>query len=593
MKRPGTRSWHFWLFALSLLLFPVATHAQAVAADPSIHHLVILHTNDTHGHPVKFSYQSVPGVGGLPARSTLVKQIRKANDRVLLLDGGDLNSGMAESNLFKAKPDIEGFNHIDYDAMVLGNHEFDQPRRILRQQMEWARFPFLCANIKTADGQYLARPYIIKDFEGIKVAVFGLTTTETSIIGHPNHIWDLRFEDEIEAARRLVPKLRKKADVIIALTHMGIYPSRKRGSKRLGYQVRGIDVIVDGHTHTRIVSPIIIRHKSSGRTTLIVQAWKWGLVLGRLDLWIRNRAVVDWRFQAIPVNLKGVEKKPDGTDDVYFIGREIREDESLLNILQPYVEETRQALSQIVGHAEGPFITDDIREQETPAGDIIADSMLWYTKALNPDFAFQNGGGIREDLPKGPITRKSIYEMLPFDNTVVVLTLRGIDARALFDFMATTRGEGAFPQVSKGVEFAIRAREQACENILIKGRPLDTEKTYRIATNSYLAYGGDGYRVLLRAVERLNTRRLLRDVFVDYLKHLGGRIRPEVKGRIRVVPPRPNRKDKTAAYRTSPWDRGQGKQNPIAALPPRRFDLPACSRNWPVHYHTSRRLQPG
>jgi len=498
-------------------------------------HLVVLHTNDTHGHPVKFFHYPAPDVGGLPARATLIKEIRKENRNVLVMDAGDLNTGRAESNYFRARPDIEGYNRIGYDAMVLGNHEFDHPISVLKEQMETADFPFLSANVKSRGGGYLALPYIVKEFGGVKVAIFGLTTKETEISGNPEHIQNLVFEDEIEVAGKLVPKLKKEAHVVIALVHMGIYPSRRRGSKRLASEVSGIDLIVDGHTHTRLDSPILVRSIGSDHETIIVQAWKWGLVLGRVDLWIRNKRVTKFKFEAIPVNLKTVERKEGGTKVYGFIGKEIKEDQELLKLLQPYVDEVESLLSEVVGHAEGTFFAKGLRSRETALGDMVADSMLWFTKDLGIDFAVQNGGGIRADLPKGSITKGLIHEILPFDNSVVVLTLKGSDVLSLFDHIAhISRGRGAFPQVSEGISFTINREAGRCEDILIKGKPVDPLKTYKIATNSYLASGGDGYKVFLNAVHRYDFSLFQRDVFIGYIKHLGGRIRPEVKGRIRI-----------------------------------------------------------
>ena len=504
-------------------------------ANSAVYKLVILHTNDTHGHPVKFFKYPAPDVGGLPARATLVGQIRERNRNVLVLDAGDLNTGRVESNLFKAKPDIEGFNYIGYDAMAVGNHEFDNPVCVFREQMELAQFPFLSANVKTRDGKYLARPYIIKQFGNFKVAIFGLTTKETEITGNPEHIKDLIFEDEVEVAGKLVPKLKKEADVVIALVHMGIYPFCTKGSKWLASEVRGIDLIVDGHTHTRLDSPILIRSTGSDHKTIIVQAWKWGLVLGRVDLWIQNNRVTDFKFEAIPVNLKTVEKMQDGTRVYGFIGEEIREDEKLLKLLQPYVDKVEPLLSEVIGHAEGTFFAKGLRTRETALGDIVADSMLWFTRHSGVDFAIQNGGGIRTDLPKGPITRGLIHEILPFDNSVVVLTMKGSGVLSLFDYIATIyMGRGAFPQVSEGLRFTINYAAGKCEDILINGKPVDPDRMYKIATNSYLANGGDGYKVFLKAIDRFDSSMFQRDVFIEYIKYLGPSIRPEVKRRIKV-----------------------------------------------------------
>jgi len=416
-----------------------AIQADKNHKEGSVYRLVVLHTNDTHGHPVKFFYYPAPDVGGLPARATLIRQIREENPSVLVLDAGDINTGRAESNLFNAKPDIEGYNYVGYDAMVLGNHEFDHPIDVLEKQMEWAHFPFLSANVKTKDGNYLTQRYIIKEFKGFKIAIFGLTTKETEIIGNQEYIKDLVFEDEIEIAKRLIPELKRKADIVIALAHMALYPSLKKGSKRLATEVSGIDLIVDGHTHTRLDSPVILINPS-GHKTFIVQAWQWGLILGRVDLWIKNREVIDLDFKAIPVNLKTLKRMSDGTKVYQFINKEIKEDEKLSNLLQTYVNKVDSMLSEVIGHAEETFFQSGVRERETALGDLISDSMLWYVKNMGVDFAIQNGGGIRADLPEGQITMQTLYEILPFDNSVVVLTLKGSDLQSLFDYIATITG---------------------------------------------------------------------------------------------------------------------------------------------------------
>jgi 5'-nucleotidase/UDP-sugar diphosphatase len=524
---------------LLLLLFSLAcgtTKQSKLYKESFVHKLVIVHTNDTHGHPVKFFKHPVPDVGGLPARSTLIRQIRKENENVLVLDAGDLNTGRAESTFFKAKPDIEGYNYIGYDAMALGNHEFDNSREVLEWQMSLASFPFLSANVKIKDGEYLTRRYIIKKFHGFKVAIFGLTTRETVLTGNPKYIKDLIFEDEIEVARKLVPELKKKADVVIALVHMGIYQSFREGSRKLASEVDGIDLIVDGHTHTKLDSPIFVKKFGSDHKTLIVQAWKWGLIAGRVDLWIKNKEVIDHQFEAIPINLQKEEKKSDGSKVYTHIGKKIEEDKGLLHILQRYIDKVESHLSEVIGLAEETFYYRDTRKKETALGNIIADSMHWYTRNMGVDFAIQNGGGIRDDLPEGRITMKSIYEVLPFDNSVVVLTLNGSDVESLFDYIATiSPGEGAFPQVSEGVSFAINHITGKCQNILINGQPIHRFRNYRIATNSYLASGGDGFKMFLNPIFKYDTSKFQKDVLIEYIKYLGGSIKPKIKGRIKLI----------------------------------------------------------
>jgi len=525
-----------------------------------VHHLAVLYTNDTHGHPVKFQYGRIPDVGGLPARATLVKQIRKETPNVLLLDAGDLSTGGVESDFFNAEPDIIGYNYIGYDAMALGNHEFDHSIALLKGQMGRARFPFLSANVRTRDGDYLGTPYIIKQFDGFKVAVLGLSTSETGVRGDPKNIRDIVFQDEVEAARSLVPILRKEADIVIALTHLGVYKDDSSGSRRLAAQVSGLNLIVDGHTHTLLERPIVVKNRASDGDTLIVQAGEYGVVLGRIDLWIRDRQVVNYQMELIPINLKRPEKNPDGTVTYRWVGQKIEEDPDLLSRLQPYVDKVDALLSEKIGYADGAFPNHYQRSGETALGDLVADSVLWYMRRFDPDFAFINAGAIRADIPEGPINKKIVFDILPFDSTAVVLSLKGKEVASLFSHAAAVQpGEGAFPQVSRGVHVVINRSTGKCESLMIHGEPIDPERTYRIATNSYLASGGDGYRVFLEGLDVFNSSTPQREVLVEYIKHLGGRIRPEVEGRIRIIPEAEPEKRVEGHSHDSLWFRSEAR----------------------------------
>jgi len=520
-------------FGVVMLLTTLFTASLIFGATtPSSSQLVIFHTNDIHGHPLKFFNNPADNVGGLPARATLAAQAQSEYQNILWLDAGDLNTGRPESNFFKAMPDIAGFNYIGYDAMAMGNHEFDNTLDILKLQMKMAKFPFLSANVETAGGKYIGQPYIIKEFPGFKVAVLGLTTKEIATVGNPQVMKGLIVKDEVEVAKELVPELRKRADIVIALVHMGIFENEETGSKRLAKNVPGIDLIVDGHSHTRLTEPLYVNK------TPIVQAWQWGMIAGKAVLTIRSKKVTKLTWEAIPVNLKSVAKKADGSQETKFTGQELKEDPFLLSLLQPYGDAVEKILAEPVGTAGGTFSNEESRKRETAIGDLVADSMLWYTRSMNlqTDFAIQNGGGIRTDIPGGTITQKTVYSILPFDNSVVVVTLKGSDLQALFDFLATIpQGSGAFPQVSEGVKFSINYNTGKCENIAINGRPIDAAKLYRVATNSYMAAGGDGYQAFLKAVEKYDTSVFQRDALISYLMNLGGPIKPEVKGRILII----------------------------------------------------------
>lgn len=509
---------------LFFLFFTVSSGVHA-----SGQRLVVLHTNDHHGHPVAFPFSGEPAAGGLPARATLVEGIRDIYENVLLLDAGDINTGRPESNLFGGEPDILGYNFIGYDAVVIGNHEFDRGIEALQVQMGLADFSFLSANIRKPCGEYFSQPYLIKHFDGFAVAVFGLTTVATTAITHPAHIAGLRFEDEVKTARSLVPKLREKADVVIALVHMGIYDTG-RGSMRLAAEVPGIDLVVDGHSHSLIHEPVQVKNRSSGVKVPVVQAWKWGLVVGRVDLDVLEPGTNLVSFEVIPVNLPGK----------YTAGgvSKLAQNRKLLDILDVYSRKVDKMLSAPVAYVPEPVTHRDGRRAETILGSLVADSMMWAASGFRPDFAVQNAGGIRDDIPKGTLTARIVHRILPFDNTVSVVELPGRSVMSLMAHMAegaASDGKG-FPQVSAEVEMFVDRRTGRVVDASIAGRPIDAEGIYRVATNSYLAAGGDGYRVFSESGLVQDTSICQREALTDYIRHLGPRLSlPRAEARIKFV----------------------------------------------------------
>lgn len=498
--------------------------------------LVVLHTNDHHGHPLAFYDYPSPGQGGLPARATLVNDVRAEYPNVLVVDAGDMNTGRPESNFFKALPDIKGYNYIKYDALALGNHEFDLNMAGMQAQIEASAFPWLCANAKI-DGKYLdnVKPYIIKKYDGFKVAVFGLVSSKTALTGNPENIKGIVFEDEVKVAMELVPELKKKADIVVAVVHMGIYDDPDMGSKRLATQVPDIALVIDGHTHTKLDEPEIVRNIITGKPVRIVQAKHWGLYMGKAVLRFKDGDVTGLDWSSVPVNLKRRDKK-DGKSIYHFVDKELKEDETLLAMLKPYEDEVEKVLSEVIGSADQAFINDKTREQETALGDIVADSQLWYMKKMgfDIDFAFQNGGGIRATLGSGDIQKKTVYEVLPFDNSICVVSLKGDDVIALFNQTPANVGQGAMPQVSDGVTFTINKSTGKVENLQIGGSPVDPSKTYTIALNSYLAAGGDGYKIFKNGGDFYDSSMMQRDAFIDYVVSVGGNISPKTFGRITI-----------------------------------------------------------
>jgi len=270
------------------------------------YNLTILHTNDNHGN----FWQNKYGERGMAARATLVNQIRSeveaAGGSVLLLSGGDINTGVPESDLQDAEPDFIGMSMIGYDAMALGNHEFDNPLDVLAKQAGWANFPFLAANIYK-DGERLFDAYKIFDKQGVKIAVIGLTTEDTAKLGNPEFISEVTFTDPKVEAKRVIAELKanENPDVIIAATHMGHYLDGNSGSNAPGdvqlarYLDEGsLDMIVGGHSQEPVCMEGINQYANfkPGQLcvpdvqngTYIVQAHEWGKYVGRADYTFKN-----------------------------------------------------------------------------------------------------------------------------------------------------------------------------------------------------------------------------------------------------------------------------------------------------------------
>ncbi|AEF86474.1 protein UshA [Treponema primitia ZAS-2] len=504
-----------FITALPLMANGVAEDGAASRSgdDGKTYELVLLHTNDHHG-----SILPTGGKGGLAEQAAFIKAMRALNPQVLLVDAGDINTGSALSNMFAAEPDIKAYNLMGYDAGIFGNHEFDGTYAKLLGQVQLAQFPFLSANIKTPDGGYLGNnPYLIKRYDGFTVGIFGITTLRTKIIASPDS--SLSFVNEIEAAAEIVDILRnrEKVDIVIAVTHIGNIKEAPDHitSPELAEAVPGIDIIVDGHSHSLIDVPITVG------STYIVTANEWGKYIGAGKLSVQNGRLVkfDW---------KPIEVSPA---------------QEVSAMLTPYIEKANKSLKDVVGEASADFVFGDrlTRKIETALGDLVCDANVWYFQTQynqQIDFAFHNGGNIRAALPKGPITQEAILTLLPFENYLYVVSLKGSDITELFNFIATIpQGAGGFPQVSKEVRYTVDYSGGTGKllDLTIHGEPVDPNKLYRLSTNDYLLRGGDGYTVLTRSQDPFNTSLLLSYVVVEYIRANEGIISPATDGRIRVI----------------------------------------------------------
>lgn len=443
--------------------------------------LTILHTNDHHGR----FWENKNGEYGLAARATLINKLREdvrnAGGESILLDAGDVNTGVPQSDLLDAEPDFRGMAAIGYDVMAIGNHEFDKPlKTILKQQKEWAGFPFVSANIyKEASGERVFPSHVSLKVKGLNVVVFGLTTEDTPKKSNPENSKGLIFKPSVEEAKSIVPKLRPKADVLIALTHTGHYPDGKHGADAPGdvsiaRAVKGIDVIVGGHTQKPLFQPDIVNG------TIIVQANEWGKYVGKVDLEILNGKVKLVKYELIPVNLKDSPER-------------IAADPEIESLLRPFKEKGDQELLIKIGSADEEFIgrRDVVRNQETNLGNLVS---LAFKKKFNADLSVVNSGGLRDSIYPGDITIETVLMVLPFAGEVVTAELTGSELWNYIEYITTklTPGSGSFPQIS-GIQAVLNKSEMKLISLEVNGKAVEAEKKYKMALPEFIANGGDKY----------------------------------------------------------------------------------------------------
>jgi 2',3'-cyclic-nucleotide 2'-phosphodiesterase (5'-nucleotidase family) len=654
------------LLLITAVIFSISSCNPGEPSEDDIVNITILHTNDTHGHPVAFDEYNNPDVGGLSSRSTLVKQIRGEVENVLLLDAGDVTMGRPESNFFDVIPDFVGMNHIGYDAMCVGNHEFDYGLGVLKDRETEANFPFLSANVYYAGTEErIFTPYIIYEMSTgyqmvngtkiknppIKVAVFGLTYDKTPSISMPQNVTGLEFRSAKSIAEELVPQLRKQADIVVALSHIGY-----NNDVKLAYAVEGIDVIIGGHSHTLMEEgPEYIYN------TYIHHNFQWGFNLGRIDIQVdkRDHSIISVNGEIIDINSKNrvnAESEDFGPDDEYtyypadgndlyldddacyvditvpanpsyidenggssggvcvkgqftfnfeytgitlqydpinarnsgedpsspdfedlmgtlypdeysttvyeYKNPPLAKDTTLMNKLLPYIDEVGTILNEVIGETTQEFKCEEggIRYQrlnDLPIANLICDAMREKALDGGVDVVFQNGGGIRDALPSGEITKGDIYSVLPFDNTVVTMDMTGHQIMEVLEYTGKIVStlepaenqfpDGAFTQVS-GLRFTkVNANDLsnlddnglnqngACEEVYLTmgtsttdddvrldGNQDALDEVYTVATNSFMKSGGDDYSMLVNMNDNFyDTSMFQRDLLIAYIQEKG------------------------------------------------------------------------
>lgn len=495
-----------------LFLFIVVLWPTAFGQTGETVRVTILHLNDT------YQFTPVDGgkYGGLARVMTLKKNALKDNPNTLMTLGGDTLSPSVETRTYRGAQMVDAWNMVGLDYSVLGNHEFDIRTNELLDRIKESKFTWLGANvIDTNTGKAFADtpPFVIREFGGVKIGLLGLLLPETkdtsSIEGH------LQIADFCKTAQELIPRMRAAgANTIVAVTHMFMHQD-----KQLARCAPGIDLILGGHEHTLL--------QSSANGTPIFKMWADAREVGKFDLYIDTKsgklASMDWQI------IRVTDQIPDAPEFAPVVAKY----KSLLDQLEVRVGATAVPLDAL---------SYSVRTKETDIGNFIADA---YRNAVGADIGFVNGGSIRADLSynPGPLTKRDVLSMLPFNNPIVKVEVSG---KLLLDILehsvARSREDnepGRFPQVS-GLKFTFDASKLPGQRIveaMVGGKPIDPGSNYTVATSDFLvSRGGDGYTMFKDAKLLIAADKAPKDseVFEKAIKESpNATISPRVEGRIR------------------------------------------------------------
>ena len=482
------------LFALQLSGM-VSAETVAMPQGEAAKRITIIHVNDVHSR-VEESADNI----GYARISGIIKEVKKFNPNTLVLDAGDTLHGQTIANLQQGESIIDILNFMGIDAMATGNHDYNYGYKRLVELGNKADFPLLAANVYEADGTRLFEPYIIKNMEGARVAIFGLATPETLFKTHPKNVEGLTFADPTEEAKKVVSELEGKADVIIALSHLGLDESSVDTSRKVAENVKEIDVVIDGHSHTMLQNGLLVGD------VLIAQTGEFGKNVGEVDIYLdSNNNVVRKHAFLFPRSAANYYAWPD---------------EAVEKIITETKTSQDKILSEVVGTTGVELVgaREVVRVGESNLGRLITDAMLEETGA---DVALTNGGGIRASIPAGDITKGEVVTVLPFGNYIQTKSVSGAELKAALEHGVHSYpvSLGGFPHVA-GVTFTLDASKpvgQRVSDVKVKGTALVPTQKYVLATNDFLAAGGDEY-TMLKPQPVLNDYGSLEEVVIKYLQ---------------------------------------------------------------------------
>jgi 2',3'-cyclic-nucleotide 2'-phosphodiesterase (5'-nucleotidase family) len=404
-------------------------------------------------------------------------------------------------------------NTVGYDLMTVGNHDFNYGQDRLLELAKMADFDIISSNIFKANYSTFLPSYVIKEFDGVKVGIFGLATPDTTFTTHPNNVIGLNFFDPVIVARLMVATLKDKTDIIVCLAHLGLDSSGDYSSEKVAMYVNGIDVIVDGHSHTSLPEGRLVNN------TLIVQAGDYIKNVGVVELKLTNGVLTKTAKHITKAEAEAMES-----------------DQVIVDLVTKVKADNMVITSEVIGTTTVRLDGDRglVRTGETNLGNLITDAMLYETGA---QIAFTNGGGIRASIEVGEITVGDVITVLPFGNYVVTKELTGAQIWAALELgMDTYPAEkGSFPHIAgmKVVFDPAKAAGERVVSVTVGGESIVLDKLYTVATNDFIAAGGDGY-TMFKAATLIGEYLGLDEVLIDYI-HVFGAEDSVVEGRIMKV----------------------------------------------------------
>ncbi|MBI5382989.1 MAG: bifunctional metallophosphatase/5'-nucleotidase [Opitutae bacterium] len=521
-----------FLFLACLAVSLVAAPESA----PERARVTILATTDLHAHIAPLDYfANKPEQSGLAKIATLVQQARQENPRLLLLDSGDTIQGTPLAYVHNRKhneppdPTILAMNALRYDAMTLGNHEYNFGLAVLRKAQSEAKFPWLSANTYRAGTDEPAfTPYLVKEIDGVRVGIFGLTTPAIPSWEDPAHIAGLEFRDPVTEAQKWVTVLRERerVDLVVLMAHFGLSEDLATGfvtpgqmpheneALAIARNVPGVDLILMGHTHREIPGLVI-------GNTLLAQAGKWGERLVRAEIYFQKDAAGRWQIAG-----KTARTLP--------VTEQVAADPEILRLVEPYDRETQAWLSQPIGQCAQALTATDSRLRDSALLDLVHRAQL---EAGHADVSMAASFNLQARIPQGPVTVREIYSLYYYENTLVVAELTGRQLKTALEHSThyfrpyetgRTAAELIDPRVpgynfdmAEGVDYTIdltRPVGDRIVNLQYRGQPLAPDQKLRVAFNNYRHNGGGGYTVYKDAPVVFRSNVEIRDLIINWVE---------------------------------------------------------------------------